>query len=105
NGPDGAQLCLFAIGVLMSIGAISLAIERNAYCDPDQLLGVEPPYGGDLLPDRFILSERKQYLKLSKIIDVYDENWVRMGYFYDLNLLFIMRFGYSDNSDRIWFEA
>ncbi|CAE7319304.1 Iigp1 [Symbiodinium natans] len=104
----GSAACAYlqvVIGVILTIGTVLLAIDRNSHCDPEDLQGVEPPYDGNLLPFQFILSERKQYIQLSKMIDVYDENWVRIGYFYDLNLFLFMRFGYSDTSGRIWFEA
>ncbi|CAE7927943.1 Iigp1 [Symbiodinium sp. KB8] len=94
-----------AISVVLTLAVVLLALDRNSKCDPEDLRSVDPPYDGDLLPFRFILSERKQFIKLSRMIDVYDENWVKVGYFYDLNLFFFMRFGYSDASGRIWFEA
>eukprot|EP00439_Symbiodinium_sp_Y106_P071859 s172_g13.t1 len=94
-----------AISVVLTLAVVLLALDRNSKCDPEDLQNVDPPYDGNLLPFRFILAERKQYIKLSKLIDVYDENWVKVGYFYDLNLFFFMRFGYSDASGRIWFEA
>mmetsp|Transcript_7875 Transcript_7875/g.14282 ORF Transcript_7875/g.14282 Transcript_7875/m.14282 type:complete len:359 (+) Transcript_7875:1-1077(+) len=95
--------CLLSLG--LAGATIALAWERNSHCDPDALLGVEPAFGGDLLPPRFFLSERRQYVSLSKVVDVFDEDWSYLGYFYDMNLLFWMRFGFSDASDRIWFEA
>jgi len=54
--------------------------------------------------------ERKHYFQFTKLVDIYayDEksgNQSYVGYFYDINLLFIMRFGFSDAQNRIWFEA
>ena len=104
----GSALCWFLqvlISCALAFGTVMLACERDSHCAPADLLGVQPPYEGNLLPFRFTLSERKQYVQLSKVIDVYDKGGQRIGYFYDLNFLFWMRFGYSDTSDRIWFEA
>ena len=82
-----------------------IGITRNLYCNPEALRHVDPPYGGQLLPANFTLVERKYFFQFTKIVDVYGEDGAFAGYFYDINLLIIMRFGFSDPAGRIWFEA
>lgn len=97
------RLCII---LAFLIGAVTVGVERNAGCSPEALISVPPPYGGELMPVNITLAERRQYFQLTKLVDVYDAADGRhVGYFYDMNLLFWMRFGFSDASDRIWFEA
>lgn len=100
--------CACILAVFLTIGAINLAQIRNYNCNAGGLEGITPPYGGQLLPTQVVLKEYwNQGFQYTKRIDVYDpnKNMSHIGYFYDMNLLFFMRFGYSDANDRIWFEA
>lgn len=94
--------------LVVLIGAVSLALRRNYSCNAGALEGVVPPYGGELMPPSVILKERiNQYgFQLTKLVDVYDAtDDTHIGYFYDMNFFWFMRFGFSDAKDRIWFEA
>eukprot|EP00928_Gymnodinium_smaydae_P004674 TRINITY_DN11593_c1_g1_i1.p1 TRINITY_DN11593_c1_g1~~TRINITY_DN11593_c1_g1_i1.p1 ORF type:complete len:384 (-),score=68.75 TRINITY_DN11593_c1_g1_i1:58-1209(-) len=103
----GAYYCFsICVSLVIAILAFHVALGRNAHCDPADLMGVSPPYDGEILPANFTLVERRQYFQLTKLVDVYDtETGAHVGYFYDMNFLLFFRFGYSDASDRIWFEA
>lgn len=91
--------CLFTV-------AFWIGVTRNLHCDPDILRNIDPPYEGQLLPANFTLVERKYLLiQFTKLVDVYDAERRHVGYFYDINLFIIMRFGFSDAKGRIWFEA
>jgi len=60
------------------------------------------------MPGNLTLVERKYFFQFTKLIDVYTgsmENLTYVGYFYDINLLVIMRFGFSDPAGHVWFEA
>eukprot|EP00931_Biecheleriopsis_adriatica_P051486 TRINITY_DN29866_c0_g1_i1.p1 TRINITY_DN29866_c0_g1~~TRINITY_DN29866_c0_g1_i1.p1 ORF type:complete len:234 (+),score=36.15 TRINITY_DN29866_c0_g1_i1:90-791(+) len=58
------------------------------------------------MPGNLILVERKYLLiQFTKLVDVYTQNMTHLGYFYDINLFIIMRFGFSDPAGNIWFEA
>lgn len=54
------------------------------------------------------LHRRYQY---SKLFDVYDgatsnaTSVERAGYFYYINILSLLRFGYADEDERVWFEG
>lgn len=94
-----AFLCFFSI-------AFWIGVTRNLYCNPEALKHVNPPFGGEMMPDKLRLVERKYLLiQFTRLVDVYTENMTHIGYFYDINLFVIMRFGFSDASGRIWFEA
>mmetsp|Transcript_8105 Transcript_8105/g.18964 ORF Transcript_8105/g.18964 Transcript_8105/m.18964 type:complete len:310 (+) Transcript_8105:113-1042(+) len=91
--------CLFTV-------AFWIGVTRNLYCNPYALENVEPPFGGQLMPENVTLVERKYLLiQFTKLVDVYDASQTHIGYFYDINLFIIMRFGFSDSHGRIWFEA
>ena len=83
-------------------------VTRNRDRDATKLAGQTPPYGGQLVPKETVLVERAGWFQLSKLVDVYDgahANATRVGYFFDMNFLLWMRFGYADASDRVWFEG
>ncbi|CAE8636956.1 unnamed protein product [Polarella glacialis] len=82
-----------------------IGVTRNLRCNPEALANVEPPFGGELMPGNIFLVERKYFFQFTKLVDVYTENMTHIGYFYDIDLFFIMRFGFSDPSGRVWFEA
>lgn len=93
---------------IIAVGAFYLALTRNYNCNPGALQTVAPPYNGELMPASVILKERVYNwgIQFTKLVDVYDAIDSRhIGYFYDMNFLAFMRFGFSDASDRIWFEA
>jgi len=85
--------------------AVWIGITRNLRCNPVDLEGVEPPFAGELMPGNVTLVERKYFFQFTKLVDVYTEDMTHVGYFYDINLFVIMRFGFSDAAGRIWFEA
>jgi len=85
--------------------ALWKGVTRNYYCNPDALAEIDPPYGGQIIPSNVSLVERKYFFQFTKIIDVYDEEQAHVGYFYDINLFLIMRFGFSDPNGKIWFES
>jgi len=89
------------------IAAFFLALERNYNCDMEALQNIEAPFNNELLPPSVVLKERVStwWIQLTKLVDVYDVAGTHLGYFYDMNFLWFMRFGFSDASDRIWFEA
>lgn len=99
------QVCVAFCALAMTGFAVCLATRRNSRCDPAHLKGIEPPFLGELLPYQFALVERSSWFQWSKIVDVYSTDADHLGYFYDMHFLLFMRFGYSDASDRIWFEA
>merc|ERR1712224_597847 len=95
---------LLALGLGLSI--LFVAIGRNYNCRPGALAGTTPPFAGHLIPLNVTLVERRGWFQLSKLIDVYDAaDNSHLGYFYDMQLFFFLRFGFSDAEDRIWFEA
>ena len=90
------------------VPTVATAVTRNRDCDATKLAGQTPPYGGQLVPKETVLVERAGWFQLSKLVDVYDganANATRVGYFFDMNFLLWMRFGYADASDRVWFEG
>lgn len=93
------------IGCICLLVVFIIALRRNYNCDPGMLAQVEPPYAGELLPNNFTMIQRPKWMSITKQVDVYDAQQNHIGYFYDMNFLFFMRFGYSDASDQIWFEA
>lgn len=98
--------CCIAVPFL--IGAITLALNRNYSCSLGDIEGIPPPYDGNLLPRNVTMVEYwNQGWQFTKQIDVFDPNLgnKKIGQFYDMNFLFWMRFGYSDASGQIWFEA
>ncbi|CAJ1415592.1 unnamed protein product [Effrenium voratum] len=100
------RLCRLVALVCLFSWAFWIGVTRNLYCEPSALADVEPPFKGELLPRNFTLVERKYLLiQFTKLVDVYDDQQVHVGYFYDINLFIIMRFGFSDAQGRIWFEA
>ena len=99
-----ALQCLLGLGVATTIFFVALG--RNYNCRPEALAGVTPPFDGQLIPSNVTLVERRGWFQLSKLVDVYDANDnSHLGYFYDMQLLLFLRFGFSDAQDRIWFEA
>jgi len=78
---------------------------RNAGCNPAALANRDVPYNGEIIPANCTLVERNQWWPPGQMVDVYDENKIHAGYFYDMHMFFFMRFGYSDASGQIWFEA
>lgn len=115
-GAVGISICCFGLAgrllwaeslfvlVVFSV-AFWKGVTRNYYCNPEALAGVEPPHGGQIIPWNVTLVERKYFFQFTKIVDVYDHHKTHIGYFYDINLGIIMRFGFSDAQNRIWFEA
>eukprot|EP00930_Biecheleria_cincta_P036908 TRINITY_DN25295_c0_g1_i1.p1 TRINITY_DN25295_c0_g1~~TRINITY_DN25295_c0_g1_i1.p1 ORF type:complete len:309 (+),score=44.13 TRINITY_DN25295_c0_g1_i1:124-1050(+) len=100
--------CQCILGTIIAVGAFYLALSRNYNCNPEALRSITPPYNGELLPTSVVLKERVYNwgIQFTKLVDVYDAVDSRhIGYFYDMNFLAFMRFGFSDASDRIWFEA
>lgn len=100
--------CQCTVCIFFALGALYLALTRNYNCNPGALQDVAPPYNGELLPQSVVLKERVYNwgIQFTKLVDVYDAADSRhIGYFYDMNFLAFMRFGFSDASDRIWFEA
>lgn len=100
--------CQCMVCIFFAVGAFYLALTRNYNCNPGALQNVVPPYNGELLPASVVLKERVYNwgIQFTKLVDVYDGIDSRhIGYFYDMNFLAFMRFGFSDSSDRIWFEA
>ena len=103
----GACFCC-AVCVFIVVPTVATSVTRNRDCDATKLAGQTPPYGGQLVPKETVLVERAGWFQLSKLVDVYDgahANATRVGYFFDMNFLLWMRFGYADASDRVWFEG
>ena len=100
--------CSLGLGLLL-VGTGMLAVERNHGCRPSQLENVTVPFGGEVLPRRMAMVERDHWLHYSSIVDVHEEdaaaNASRVGYFFNTNFIFWMRFGYADAENRVWFEA
>lgn len=107
--PPLIRCCLYCtMSIILSVGALYFALSRNYNCYPAALENLAVPYGGELFPKHVILKERRNAwgVQFTKLIDVYDAtNNSHIGYFYDMNFLAFMRFGFSDASNRIWFEA
>lgn len=94
------------LALVIWLPILFVAIGRNYDCRPEALAGITPPFAGHLIPSNVTLVERRRWFQLSKLIDVYDAaDNSHLGYFYDMQLLFFLRFGFSDAEDRIWFEA
>lgn len=93
--------CTLISGIIFCI-----ALSRNAGCSYDALRNIEPPFGGEIIPANSYLIEQQNWFQLTKVVDVYNaDDDTHVGYFYDMQFLIFMRFGYSDAQDRIWFEA
>lgn len=107
----GTYLCCYGCAccwcVFLALGAFTFALLRNYDCNSAALEGVPAPFNDELLPKQVQLRERiyTWQVQFTKLIDVYDMNDQHLGYFYDMNFLWFMRFGFSDKDDRIWFEA
>ena len=103
--------CLVALVVLAL--TVNLSLSRHYDCNEAALQDVKPPFDGELLPQTAVFVERRGWFQWSRLIDVYEggtetageADSKRIGYFYDMNLLFFKRFGFSDAQDRIWFEG
>mmetsp|Transcript_21157 Transcript_21157/g.60469 ORF Transcript_21157/g.60469 Transcript_21157/m.60469 type:complete len:307 (-) Transcript_21157:115-1035(-) len=104
-GPRCAAVTGIAAAFVLFAAGFVLGVTRNYYCSASALEGVEVPYGGEIIPAKVTLVERKHFFQFSKLVDVYDEDGEYVGYFYDINLFFVMRFGFSDGAGRVWFEA
>lgn len=100
----GLRCCFAFLSTFFLAGGLWMGITRNLYCNPDSLAGIAAPYDGQMMPLNFTLYERRNVFQLTKLVDVYDGDKY-LGYFYDINLLILMRFGFSDAEGRIWFEA
>jgi len=86
--------------------SVTISLERIGACDANALKDMQPPFGGQLLPDKVRLLERLNWFQFARYLDVYDaKDGTHIGYFYDMSLLLWMRFGFSDASGQIWFEA
>ncbi|CAE7633648.1 APX8 [Symbiodinium sp. CCMP2456] len=95
----GCKLLGHPCGVVL---LLLIARRSETACNPEDLQHVKPPYGGNLLPSYFILSQHLNLSRAETIVNVYDKHWARLGHFYrDI----YGHFGYSDLSNRIWFEA
>ena len=79
-----------------------IARRSETACHPEDLQHAKPPYGSNLLPSYFILSQHLNLSRADTIVHVYDMHWVSLGHFYHDTY---GHFGYSDSSNRIWFEA
>jgi len=96
-------ICCFIV-----LYSITIGLMQNSGCDYESLKDVEPPFGGELLPDNFTLVEQRsmwQYITQRKVVDVFASDGTSLGYFYDMQLPFIMRFGFFDAKGRVWVEA
>lgn len=89
----------------LSFVIVYLVANDNYRCDPYTLANGSPPFGGELLPSYYTMRQRMNWFQLSKHVDVFDGNGKRIGYFYDINFIFLSRFGFADSAHRIWFEA
>jgi len=97
--------CSICLALICITPAVYIALRRDYNCDPQRLSSLAPPYGGELMPNKFLLKERRSMFQWTKLIDAYDMNSTHIGYFYDMHFLLFMRFGFSDANDEIWFEA
>lgn len=95
---DASCLAIPLVVVLLFI----VARRSETACNPEDLQHVKPPYDGNLLPSYFILSEHLNLSRADTIVNVYDKHWVSLGHFYQNTY---GHFGYSDPSNRIWFDA
>eukprot|EP00441_Pelagodinium_beii_P020964 CAMPEP_0197665266 /NCGR_PEP_ID=MMETSP1338-20131121/59126_1 /TAXON_ID=43686 ORGANISM="Pelagodinium beii, Strain RCC1491" /NCGR_SAMPLE_ID=MMETSP1338 /ASSEMBLY_ACC=CAM_ASM_000754 /LENGTH=272 /DNA_ID=CAMNT_0043244043 /DNA_START=41 /DNA_END=856 /DNA_ORIENTATION=- len=102
SDPDCIKLLIALPFLLATLG---VALSRNSGCDYDALKDIPPPHGGSLVPANITLVERRHLFQLYKYVDVFDRDGHSVGYFYDMNFLLWMRFGFSDSEHRIWFEA
>jgi len=94
------------LALVVALAIFFVALGRNYNCNPEALAGITPPFDGHLIPSNVTLIERRGWFQLSKLIDVYDATSdAHLGYFYDMQLFFFLRFGFSDAEDRIWMEA
>lgn len=88
------------------LASFTISLERIGSCNAHALRDKEPPYGGKLLPEKVRLVQRLNWFQFARYLDVYDaREGTHVGYFYDMLLPFWMRFGFSDASGQIWFEA
>jgi len=96
----------------VAIPILALVISGDRTCDSERIKGVSAPYDGELVPPQPIMVEYyTDWDQYSKLFDVYDgeksnaSQASRVGYFYYMNILSFLRFGYSEESDRVWFEG
>lgn len=111
--------CLFFV----AIPILALLITGDRTCDKSRLEGVKPPFDGQIMPPEPVMVEYyTDWYQYSKLFDVYDgtqsnaSQATRVGYFYYMNILSFLRFGYSEEGevsdagrivtgDRVWFEG
>jgi len=102
-------LCLIFFIV---IPIFALLISGDRACDTSRLKGVTPPYKDELVPKMPVMVEYyTDWYQYSKLFDVYDGATTsaisadKAGYFYYVNILGFLRFGYADDDEHVWFEG
>ena len=102
-------LCLIFFIV---IPIFALLISGDRACDTSRLKGVAPPYKDELVPRVPVMVEYyTDWYQYSKLFDVYDGATTsaisadKAGYYYYVNILGFLRFGYADDDERVWFEG
>ena len=102
-------LCLIFFIV---IPILALLISGDRACDTSRLKGVAPPYKDELVPRVPVMVEYyTDWYQYSKLFDVYDGATTsaisadKAGYYYYVNILGFLRFGYADDDERVWFEG
>jgi len=96
--------------VLLPIFALIISGDRA--CDASRLKGVTSPYKDELVPKMPVMVEYyTDWYQYSKLFDVYDGATTsatsadKAGYYYYVNILGFLRFGYADEDERVWFEG
>ena len=94
------------------IPIFALLISGDRACDTSRLKGVTSPYKDELVPKMPVMVEYyTDWYQYSKLFDVYDGATTsatsadKAGYYYYVNILGFLRFGYADQDERVWFEG
>ena len=94
------------------IPIFALLISGDRACDTSRLKGVTSPYKDELVPKMPVMVEYyTDWYQYSKLFDVYDgaatsaTSADKAGYYYYVNILGFLRFGYADQDERVWFEG
>ena len=90
----------------------ALLMSGDRACDASRLKGVTSPYKDELVPKMPVMVEYyTDWYQYSKLFDVYDGATTsatsadRAGYYYYVNIMGFLRFGYADEDERVWFEG
>ena len=95
---------ILCIIFFVMIPIFALLISGDRACDASRLKGVKSPYKDELVPKMPVMVEYyTDWYQYSKLFDVYDGATTsatsadKAGYYYYVNILGFLRFGYADD--------